>query len=346
MTGARVICGAGGYRFSRRVKDGLAGTAADAPERGWLEVLKRVYERFSDDRVMSIAGGVTFFVLLAIFPAIAALVSIYGLFADPASLADQVTRLSDILPGGAIEVVGEQMRRVSSQGGTTLGITFLISLAVSLWSANSGMKAMFDALNIVHDEKEKRGFFRLNAISLAFTILGLVLALIAVAAVVLLPILLSYVGLEFRGWAALQFGRWPLLLVGITLALSVIYRFGPDRQHAKWRWITWGSATAALLWLAASALFAWYAANFGSFDQTYGTLGAAIGFMMWIWISAMVSLAGAELDAELQCQDPSMRAPHRRSRPPRLARLFFSDTNLSSAAPTSDLKGPWLRETV
>ena len=133
----------------------------------------------------------TFFVLLAIFPAIAALVSIYGLFADPASLADQVTRLSDILPGGAIEVVGEQMRRVSSQGGTTLGITFLISLAVSLWSANSGMKAMFDALNIVHDEKEKRGFFRLNAISLAFTILGLVLALIAVAAVVLLPILSS-----------------------------------------------------------------------------------------------------------------------------------------------------------
>lgn len=290
-----------------REKDGAAGTEADAPERGWLEVLKRVYERFSDDRVMSIAGGVTFFVLLAIFPSIAALVSIYGLFADPASLADQVTRLSDILPGGAIEIVGEQMRRVSSQGSTTLGITFLISLAVSLWSANSGMKAMFDALNIVHDEKEKRGFFRLNAISLAFTILGLVLALIAVAAVVLLPIIFSYVGLESRGWAALQFGRWPLLLVGISLALSVIYRFGPDRQHAKWRWITWGSATAALLWLAASALFAWYAANFGSFNQTYGTLGAAIGFMMWIWISAMVILVGAELDAELQCQDPSMR---------------------------------------
>ena len=287
---------------------GRAGkTEADAPERGWIEVLQQVYKRFSEDRVMSIAGGVTFFVLLAIFPAIAALVSIYGLFADPASLADQVNQLSDILPGGTIDVLGEQMRRVSAQGGTTLGITFLISLAISLWSANSGMKATFDALNIVHDEKEKRGLFRLNAVSLVFTILGLVFILIALAAVVVLPILLSYIGLESTIHQALQFGRWPLLLAGIALALAVLYRFGPDRQHAKWRWITWGSATAALLWLAASALFSWYAANFGNFNKTYGTLGAAIGFMMWMWISAMVLLVGAELDAELECQDPSMR---------------------------------------
>jgi len=287
--------------------DKLASPEADAPERGWIEALQQVYKRFSEDRVMSIAGGVTFFVLLAIFPAIAALVSIYGLFADPASLADQVNRLSDILPGGAIDVLGEQMRRVSAQGGTALGITFLISLAVSLWSANSGMKAMFDALNIVHDEKEKRGFFRLNAVSLAFTVLGLVFILIALAAVVVLPILLGYIGLESTIHQALRFGRWPLLLVGIALALAVLYRFGPDRQQAKWRWITWGSATATLLWLAASALFSWYAANFGNFNKTYGTLGAAIGFMMWMWISAMVILVGAELDAELECQDPSMR---------------------------------------
>ena len=220
-----------------RADRGGVKTEADAPERGWIDVLQRVYARFSEDRVMSIAGGVTFFVLLAIFPAIAALVSIYGLFADPASLTDQIDRLSDILPGGAIEVVGDQMRRVTSQGGTALGVTFVISLAISLWSANSGMKALFDA----------------------------------------------------------------------ALALAAIYRFGPDRQHAKWRWITWGSASAALLWLAASSLFSWYAANFGNFNKTYGTLGAAIGLMMWMWISAMVILAGAELDAELECQDPSMR---------------------------------------
>ena len=254
-------------RFSPSRRDGLparaggprrAKTEADAPERGWIDVLQRVYARFSEDRVMSIAGGVTFFVLLAIFPAIAALVSIYGLFADPASLTDQIDRLSDILPGGAIEVVGDQMRRVTSQGGTALGVTFLISLAISLWSANSGMKALFDALNIVYDEKEKRGFFRLNAVSLAFTVLGIVFILVALAAVVVLPIVVGYVGFEAAIDQALRLGRWPVLLIGIALALAAIYRFGPDRQHAKWRWITWGSATAALLWLAASALFSWY----------------------------------------------------------------------------------------
>jgi membrane protein len=198
------------------------------------------------------------------------------------------------------------MRRVASQGGTALGLTFLISLAASLWSANSGMKALFDALNIIYDEKEKRGFFRLNAISFGFTFLGIAFTLLAVAAVVVLPIVVNYIGLQSALDVALRCGRWPILVVGIALALAAIYRFGPSRQHAKWRWITWGSATAALLWLAASALFSWYAANFGNFDKTYGTLGAAIGFMMWMWISAMVILVGAELDAELECQDPSM----------------------------------------
>jgi len=265
---------------------------------------------------MSIAGGVTFFALLAIFPAIAALVSIYGLFADPASLAGQTDQLSGVLPSGAIDVVGDQMRRVSSQGGTALGATFLISLAISLWSANSGMKAMFDALNIVYDEKESRGFFRLNAVSLAFTCLGIVFILIALASVVVLPILISYFGLQSTLHQALRFGRWPILLVGIALALAAIYRFGPDRWHAKWRWITWGSATAALLWLAASALFSWYAANFGHFNRTYGTLGAAVGFMMWMWISAMVLLAGAELDAELEGQNSSRRPTGRLGREP------------------------------
>jgi membrane protein len=282
-------------------------TKEGAPQRGWLDVLKRVYQRFSEDRVMAIAGGVTFFALLAIFPAIAALVTIYGLFADPASLASQIERLSDVLPGGAMEVIGEQMRRVAGQGGTTLGVTFLISLAVSLWSANSGMKALFDALNIVYDEREKRGFIRLNAVSLAFTLLGLVFILVALAAVVVLPIALGYLGLQSATEQALQWGRWPVLLLGVALALAVIYRFGPSRQNAKWRWISWGSATAALLWLAASLLFSWYAANFGSYNKTYGALGAAIGFMTWIWISAMVILAGAELDSELEYQDPTIR---------------------------------------
>ena len=280
---------------------------ADPPVRGWFDLLRRVYERFSEDRVMSIAGGVTFFALLAVFPAIAALVSVYGLFADPVSLTGQVDQLTGMLPSGAIEVVNDQMRRVSSQGGAALGVTFLVSLAISLWSANSGMKALFDALNIVFDEREQRGFIRLNAESLLFTFLGLVFVLIAVAVVVVLPIALGYIGLASETERLVQIGRWPVLLVGSAFALAAIYRFGPSRQNAKWRWISWGSATAAVMWVAASSLFSWYAANFANFNRTYGTLGAVIGFMTWIWISAMVILVGAELDAELECQDPTMR---------------------------------------
>jgi len=284
-----------------------AKSEADAPERGRLDVLRRIYERFSEDRVMSIAGGVAYFALLAIFPAIAALVSIWGLFADPSSLTGQIDQLSGILPGGAIEVVGDQMRRVSSQGGAALGLTFLASLAISLWSANSGMKALFDALNIVYDEREKRGFIRLNAESLVFTFLGLVFVMIAVAAVVVLPIALGYVGLQSDTERLVRVGRWPVLLIGSAFALAAIYRFGPSRQNAKWRWISWGSVAAAAMWVATSFLFSWYAASFANFNRTYGTLGAVIGFMTWIWISAMVILIGAELDAELECKDQTLR---------------------------------------
>lgn len=140
-----------------------------------------------------------------------------------------------------------------------------------------------------------------------FTFLGLVFILVALAAVVVLPIVLGYVGLRSETQRLVQLGRWPVLLIAITLALAAIYRFGPSRQNAKWRWISWGSVAAAVLWVAASVLFSWYATNFGNFNKTYGTLGAAIGFMTWIWISAMAILIGAELDAELECQDPSMR---------------------------------------
>ncbi|MFZ1883662.1 MAG: YihY/virulence factor BrkB family protein [Rhodoplanes sp.] len=288
-------------------------TAADAPVRGWWSVLNRSYVRFMRDRVTTVAGGVTFFSLVAIFPAIAALVSIYGLFSDPAELTGQVQRLRDVLPGGAVQVINDQMHRVASQGRTALGTTFLISLTISLWSANSGMKALFDALNIVYDVEERRNFLRLNALSLLFTLGAMGFILLSVATLVVLPAVFSVVGLGSEFSAAFSYSRWPLLLIVLILALALIYRFGPNREHPKWRWITWGSASAAFLWLVASLLFSWYAANFGSFNKTYGALGAAIGFMIWMWVSASVILAGAQLDAELESQDPSSRKPSDRS---------------------------------
>ena len=277
---------------------GRSGAQAKA-RRAWLEILRLLYSAIGQHRVVSIAAGVTFFVLLAIFPAIAALVSVYGLFADPSTIRLHLDELSTLLPGGAIEIVGDQLTRVASGGTSTLGVTFLFTLALSLWSANAGMKALFDSLNIVYDVEERRGLIKLNAVSLVFTAGALLVLLLALGAIVVLPAVMNYLGLESVGGTIIMLARWPALYMLVVLALAIIYRFGPDREHAQWHWITWGSALAALAWIAASLLFSWYAANFGSYNTTYGSLGAAVGFMTWIWISNMVILGGAEIDAVL-----------------------------------------------
>jgi membrane protein len=279
-----------------------ATTPSEIPARGWKDILVRVYREIGDDRVVAIAAGVTFYVLLAIFPAIAAFVAIYGLFADPQTVASHLDKAAGFLPGGAVEIVGDQVKRVSEQGNRTLGLASLLGLAVSLWSANAGIKALVDALNIVYDENEKRGFIKLNLVSLTFTISIIAFMLLALAAIVILPVVLEYVGLGAAIEIGIKLLRWPLLLVVIGVGIACLYRYGPSRDKPQWRWITWGSAFAAVTWLVASLLFSWYAANFGSYNKTYGSLGAAIGFMTWIWLSTIVILVGAEIDAEMEHQ--------------------------------------------
>jgi membrane protein len=173
---------------------------------------------------------------------------------------------------------------------------------ISLWSANAGIKALFDALNAVYQEKEKRSFIRLNAVTLSFTIATIAFLLIALAAVVALPLILNYLPLPGVTGLVLEIARWPILLVLVACGLTLIYRYGPSRTEPRWQWITWGSAFAAISWLAASALFSWYAANFGTFNKTYGSLGAIIGFMTWMWLSIIVVLVGAKLNAEIEHQ--------------------------------------------
>jgi membrane protein len=164
------------------------------------------------------------------------------------------------------------------------------------------MKSLFDTLNIVYGEQEKRGFLTLNAVSLSFTLAGILFVLAALGAVVVIPVVLNLIGLSNFADLMLRVARWPAMFVAVALALALIYRYGPSREAPQWRWITWGSAVAAVLWLGASALFSWYAASFGKFNETYGSLGAVIGFMTWLWISAIVILIGAELDAEMEHQ--------------------------------------------
>ncbi len=279
-----------------------AASPSGIPARGWKDVLLRVYANVSSHRIMALAAGMTYYSLLAIFPAIAALVAVYGLFSDPSTIARHLDQLGGFMPGGAIDVAREQLSRVSSNESQALGLTFLVGLGVSLWSANAAMKSLFDTLNIVYGEEEKRGFVKLNAISLGFTICGVLFMLAALASIVAVPVILNYVGLSNAGDLLLRTGRWPAMFLILTFALAIIYRFGPNREAPRWRWITWGSAIAALLWLGVSALFSWYAANFGKFNETYGSLGAVIGFMTWLWISAIVILLGAEINAEMEHQ--------------------------------------------
>jgi membrane protein len=266
----------------------------------WTDVLKQLYARFGNDRVMSVAAGVTFYALLSIFPAIAAFVSLYGLVGDPGRIQEHLNSMSGFLPGGAVEIVGDQVKRIASKGGSTLGFGLVLGLATALWSANAGVKAMFDALNIVYEAKEKRGFIALNLRSLAFTVGTVVFLLVALTAIVGIPLALTYVGFgpitEWLVWL----GRWPALLAAVILMLALLYRYGPCRDTGPWRWVSPGSAIAAFLWLIASAGFSYYAANFGSYNETYGTLGAAIGLMTWLWISINIVLMGGEINSQLE----------------------------------------------
>ncbi|KAF2992655.1 YihY/virulence factor BrkB family protein [Methylocystis sp. MJC1] len=278
-----------------------ASTPSEIPARGWKDVLSRVFDDINRHRILAIAAGVTFYALLAIFPAIAAFVAIYGLVADPSTISEHLQALSGFLPAEGLSIIGDQIRRVAAQGATKLGLASLIGVLFSLWSANAGMKATFDALNVVYQEEEKRGFFKLNAISLGFTLAGMALLALSLGAMVILPRALEAVGLPaLETWTSAL--RWPILLIVIAIAISVVYRFGPSRDRAQWRWVSWGAAFAAISWLIASLLFSWYAANLGNFNKTYGSLGAAIGFMLWMWVSAIVLLVGGELDAEMEHQ--------------------------------------------
>ena len=289
-----------------RAREDDRGRRASAPWQipwpGWKDIFWRTYGQIGEDRLLAVAAGVVFYGLLALFPAVTAFVSLYGLFAKASTINEHLSLVSGLMPGGGVEIIQEQVNRIAAKGETKLGFAFAFGLALALWSANAGMKALIDALNVIYDEKEKRGFIKLNFLSLILTAGGLLAILTAVGAIVVLPVVLSYVGLG--GWTEmlLRLLRWPVLLFVVIFGLAVLYRFGPSRQHPRWEWLSAGSVAAAVAWLASSALLSWYLANFANYDATYGSLGAAIGMMMWMWVSSIVILVGAELNSEVEHQ--------------------------------------------
>ena len=274
----------------------------EIPRSGWKDILWRTYQRIDADRLLATAAGVVFFGLLAIFPAITALVSCYGLFANPSTINANLQTLAMMLPEGTFQIIEDQIGRVVSKGNTALGATFLFGLVLAIWSANAGVKAIIDALNVAYEEREKRGFLALNFTSLDFTITGIAALLVMVGAVVAFPLALNHLGLAPESKLLVALARWPLLFVILLVALALLYRFGPSREAPRWTWLSIGAVAANVLWLCGSGLLSWYLSEFGNYNATYGSLGAAISLMMWMWMSAIIVLFGAELNSEIERQ--------------------------------------------
>lgn len=264
------------------------------PWRGWKDILWRTYREIHEDRLTIVAGSVTYYTLLAIFPALGVFVSLYGLIADVRTVQEQLIQLSTIFPPEAVQLLGEQMLRLATGKAAGLSAAFVVSLLLSVWSANAGMKALFDGLNIAYDEDEKRNYVLRTTLTYGFTAAFLVFLIAVSAILVAAPIYLREEGLVAA--------RWPLVYAVATAAFAVVYRYGPSRARARWRWVMVGSFAAAFLWMAGSAGFSWYLNDVARLDATYGSLGAVIGFMLWIWFSVMVVLLGAELNAEIEHQ--------------------------------------------
>ena len=266
------------------------------------DVLSGTYARINRDRILANAAGVVFYGLLAIFPAITALVSSYGLFADPSTISDNLRSLALLLPGDSFTIVQDEITRVVAKASSSLSLAFGFGLLLAIWSANAGVKAVLDALNVAYEVDEKRGLIHLNLVSLAFTVAGLAAVLVMVGAVIGVPLALQHLGLDDSARQLVQIGRWPVLGLALLVALLALYGFGPSRPTPKLRWLVIGAVFAIVLWLIGSALLSWYLSNFANYTATYGSLGAAIGLMTWMWLSAIIVLVGAELNSEIERQ--------------------------------------------
>jgi len=265
---------------------------------GWAHIGWRVFLSIFEHRLLTTSGGVAFFALLAIFPALATIVSLYSLFADPHAIPERVAMLAGVIPTSIIDLIKEEIQSLAEKNMSTLSTAFLIGLLVSIWSANSGVSALFDALNIVHGETEERSLLQFYSTTFAVTLGAVVYGLVAIIGV--LPIALRSLGLGADAENVSALFRWPASLLLFMIWLSIVYRVGPSRSDARWRWVTWGSALAAVLLVVASMVFGWYLAAFDSYDRLYGSLGAVVGFMTWLWISVLIMLIGAEVDAAIE----------------------------------------------
>lgn len=274
----------------------------EIPKRGWVQIVKRALAESKNDQVPLLAAGVAFFSFLSLFPAMIAAVTVYGLIADPKTVADQTQQLTQALPNDAASLIGDQLKAITSTPQQSLGFGLLIALALALWSAAGGVGNIVTAINIAYDEEETRGFVKRKALALGLTLGAIVFVVFAIAMVAVAPALLEAFVPSGAAYWLLQIARWVLLLVAVSLVLAVLYRYAPDRDAPKFKWVSVGAVVSTVIWLIASLGFSLYVNNFGSYGKTYGALAGVVILLLWLWITNFIVLLGAEINSEAEQQ--------------------------------------------
>lgn len=295
MAGVRTRRRQAALRLARRAKHPF-----DVPWAAWRIIIRRTLAQMITDRITMVAAGCAFYATLALFPAISMMLFIYGMAFDPMTVEPQLQILKALLPGPGMALIDARVRQLVSHPPGQLTIGLLISLAITLWSAMTGTKSVLSAVNMAYGELEQRSFLRYQLVAFAITMCALIGAALAVATLVFLPVAFARLGLPESARGLIRSFSLLLLVGFVLVSLSLLFRFGPSRNRARWAWITPGSVVATLLWLAASWLFTWYVGAVASYDALYGPLGAVVAVMMWFYVTTFAVLLGAELNAQLE----------------------------------------------
>ncbi len=279
-----------------------ADKPSQVPARGWMQITRRAWKEAGADQVSLLGAGVAFYAFMSLFPAMIALVLLYGLIADPATISAQVAQFTSALPADATKLITSSLTSMASSKSSSLSIGLVVSVLLALWSASGGVGNLITAVNTAYDEEEKRGFVKRKAIALAMTVGAIVFMVVVIALIAVAPPLLSHLVSSGPLRILLTILRFVILVVAIAVALAILYRVAPSRDAPKMRWVSTGAVVATVLWLLASIGFSLYVSHFGSYAKTYGALASVVVLLMWLWISMYAVLLGAEINAEAEQQ--------------------------------------------
>lgn len=280
--------------------DKHADVSGEKAKFGWLDVLKRIKTQVEDDHIAITSAGIAFYFFLSFFPSLVAVISIYGLVNDPQQVEQQMSGLTAVLPEQTHQVISEQLKSIAKSSDKALGWSTALSILLSLWSANKGTKALFEGVNIAYNKEDQRNFFQENAITLLFTLGGMIGGILCMMLIIGFPALADKLSLPELIMTAIDWGRWLLLAIIVILALGLVYKFAPSDHDYTFKWISWGAVLATLLWMLGSWAFSFYIDNFGNFNETYGSAAAVVILMLWLNLTSFIILLGAEINAALK----------------------------------------------